>query len=711
MYKVFETELGGKKLTIETGKLAKQADGAVLVGFGDTRVLVTAVSSKTEREGLDFFPLTVDYVEKYYASGKIPGGYLKREARPSDIATLTSRLIDRPIRPLFPENFRSETQVIATVLSFDDDHGSDQVSLIGASAALMLSDIPFNGPIAACRVARVNGKLIAAPTAEELSNSDLDILVASSDNAVVMVEGEANGLPENEVLEAIMFAKDSVQPVIEIQKKMAKELGKAKRVVLDAPKDETLEEAITDYCEPRFPKAFGIKDKLSRYAALDEIKKGLDEEVISKYPENNPENYASIFKSKDVLFKFFANNVFETLKYNYARSLVTEKNTRIDGRNFTQVRPISCEAQILPRVHGSALFTRGETQVLAAVTMGSADDEQYVDSLKGLAKDKFMLHYNFPPFSVGEAKGLKSPGRREIGHGTLAKRGISKVLPEYSAFPYTLRLVSEVLESNGSSSMGTVCSGCMALFAAGVPLKETVAGVAMGLITDEKNKKFHILTDILGDEDHLGDMDFKVIGTKTGITAIQMDIKIAGLTKDILSKALDQAKEGRLHIIGEMEKTIKGPAELSPYAPRVETFIIDKEYIKDVIGSGGKVIKGIVEKTGAKINIQDSGEVTIMSSDRDSLELAKSIVMGIAGEPEEGTIFDGVVKKIMDFGAFVEYLPGKEALVHVSEIDEKRVDKVTDYLKEGQSVKVMYIGTDKMGRARLSMKAVKAQKE
>ena len=703
MYKVFETELGGKKLTIETGKMAKQADGAVLVGFGDTRVLVTAVSNKTERDGLDFVPLTVDYVEKYYASGKIPGGYLKREARPSDIATLTSRLIDRPIRPLFPENFRSETQVIATVLSFDEDHGSDQVSLIGASAALMLSDIPFNGPIAACRVARVDGKLIAAPTSEELEKSDLDILVASSENAVVMVEGEANGLPENDVLEAIMFAKDAVQPVIEMQKKMAKELGKTKRVLVDAPKDEALEEAITDYCEPKFPKAFGIKDKLSRYAALDEI--------VSKYPEANPENYANIFKSKDVLFKFFANNVFETLKYNYARGLVTDKNIRIDGRNFTQVRPIACEVQILPRVHGSALFTRGETQVLAAVTMGSADDEQYVDSLEGLAKSKFMLHYNFPPFSVGEAKGLKSPGRREIGHGTLAKRGISKVLPEYSAFPYTLRLVSEVLESNGSSSMGTVCSGCMALFAAGVPLKETVAGVAMGLITDEKNKKFHVLTDILGDEDHLGDMDFKVIGTKQGITAIQMDIKVAGLTKDVLGKALNQAKEGRLHIIGEMEKAISAPAELSLYAPRVESFIIDKEYIKDVIGSGGKVIKGIVERTGAKINIQDSGEVTIMSSDKDSLELAKSIVMGIAGTPEEGTIFDGVVKKIMDFGAFVEFLPGKEALVHVSEIDDKRVDKVTDYLKEGQSVKVMYIGTDKMGRARLSMKAVKTHKE
>lgn len=707
MYKVFETELGGKKLSIETGKMAKQADGAVVVKFGDSMVLVTVVASKEEREGLDFFPLTVDYIEKYYASGKIPGGYLKRESRPSDFATLTSRLIDRPMRPLFPENFKCETQVIATVLSYDPDFGTDQMSIIGASAALMLSDIPFNGPIASCRVARVDGKLIASPTAEELAKSDMDMFIASSETAVVMVEGEANGLPEADILEAIMFAKDAVQPAIQIQKKMAKELGVPKRALVDSPKDAELEKELTAYCEARLPKAFAVKDKLSRYKAIDEVKKGMDEEITSKYAEKNPENYKNIFKGKEVLFRFFVNSTYETLKYNYARSLVTDKNIRIDGRNFTQVRSIACEVGLLPRVHGSSLFTRGETQVLAAVTMGSADDEQYVDSLNGLSKDKLMLHYNFPPYSVGEAKGLRGPGRREIGHGTLAKRGIAKVLPEYTDFPYTLRIVSEVLESNGSSSMGTVCSGCMALYNAGVPLKETVAGVAMGLITDEKNKKFHVLTDILGDEDHLGDMDFKVIGTKQGITAIQMDIKIEGLTKDVMSKALDQAKEGRLHIIGEMEKTISKPSELSEFAPRVESFIIDKEYIKDVIGSGGKVIKGIVEKTGAKINIQDSGEVTIMSSDKAKLELAKSIVMGIAGEPEEGTIFDGVVKKIMDFGAFVEYLPGKEALVHVSEMSDARVDKVTDVLKENQAIKVMYIGKDKMGRARLSMKAVK----
>jgi polyribonucleotide nucleotidyltransferase len=705
MYKLIETDLGGKKLTIETGKLAKQADGAVLVGFGDTRVLVTAVSNKTEREGLDFFPLTVDFVEKFYASGKIPGGYLKREARPSDIATLTSRLIDRPLRPLFPETFRAETQVIATVLSYDTDHGADMAAMIGASAALMISDIPFNGPIAACRVARVGGKLIAAPSAEELKNSDMDMLVASSEKAVVMVEGAAKELPEKDVLDAIMFAFESVQPVIKAQKQLAKELGKTKRIPKDAPKDETLEKLIAEYCMPKFPKAFSIKDKLERYKAIDEVKAGLDEEVIAKYPEKNAGNFEKIFNSKPELFKFICGTIFEDLKYKYARDLVINKNTRIDGRSFTQVRPITCETNLLPRVHGSALFTRGETQVLAAITLGSPDDEQFVDSLEGLTKDKFMLHYNFPPFSVGEAKGLRSPGRREVGHGALAKRGISAVLPDYIDFPYTMRMVSEVLESNGSSSMGTVCSGCMAFLAAGVPLKATVAGVAMGLIAE--GSKAIVLTDILGDEDHLGDMDFKVIGTKVGITAIQMDIKIAGVTKEILTQALAQAKDGRIHIIGEMEKAISKPAELSEFAPRVETLLIDKAYIKDVIGSGGKVIKSIVERTGAKININDNGEVNIMSSDKNALELAKSIIKGIAGEPEIGTVFDGVVKKIMDFGAFVEFLPGKEALVHVSEMSDTRVDKVTDVLSEGQAVKVAYVGKDKMGRARLSMKAVK----
>ena len=701
MHKIIETELGGKKLTIETGKLAKQADGSVMVSFGDTRVLVTATAAKTEREGLDFFPLTVDYIEKYYASGKIPGGYLKRESRPTDNATLLSRIIDRPIRPLFPEAFKCETQIIATVLSYDPDHGSDQASIIGTSAALMISDIPFNGPISACRVAKVNGKLIAAPSAEELKNSDLDILVASTEKAVVMVEGSSKGLPENEMLEAIMFAFDSVQPSIKAQKSLAKELGKTKRTVTEAPKNEKLDAELAKYCQDKFKKAFAIREKLERYKAIDEIKAGITKEILPNYKGTNDWS--------DDYLKFYITTSFENLKYQFARSLVTEQNVRIDGRSFTQVRPISCEINLLPRVHGSAVFTRGETQVLSAITLGSPDDEQYVDSLDGLSKDKFMLHYNFPPYSVGEVKGLRGPGRREIGHGTLAKRGISAVLPEYSKYPYTLRMVSEVLESNGSSSMGTVCSGCMALLAAGVPLKDNVAGVAMGLIVDEKTKKHFVLTDILGDEDHLGDMDFKVIGTKTGITAIQMDIKIEGVTKEILSQALDQAKEGRLHILGEMAKTISQAGEPSAFAPRVEMMKIDTDYIKDVIGSGGKTIKGIVEKTGAKVNINDAGEISIMSSNKDSLELAKSIIRGIIGDIDEGTIFDGKVVKIMDFGAFVEYLPGQEALVHVSEIDDKRVDNVNDYLKEGQAVRVMFLGKDKMGRIKLSMKAAKGK--
>lgn len=705
MIKRVETTLGGKNLIIETGKLAKQADGAVMVSFGDTRVLVTAVSSKEEREGLDFFPLTVDYIEKYYASGKIPGGYLKRESRPSDNATLISRIIDRPIRPLFPDGYSSETQIIANVFSYDPDFGSDQISLIGASAALIISDIPFETPIAACRIAKVDGKLIAAPSFEELKNSSLDILVASTEKAVVMVEGEVKVLPENEVLEAIMFAFESVQPVIKIQKELQKQIGKKKRTVKPLLTEKELEKHVQSMA--KFENAFAIKTKLERYSALDEVKAKFLE-TLPNYIEKNEKAFKEVFKEDKELLKATALRIFSDLKHSYAKNLVLKENTRIDGRSFTEVRPINCETNILPRVHGSSLFTRGETQVMATVTLGSETDEQFVDSLEGLTKDAFMLHYNFPPFSVGEAKGLRGPGRREIGHGTLAKRGLSAVLPTHLEFPYTMRIVSEVLESNGSSSMGTVCSGCMALMDAGVPIKATVAGVAMGLIADEVSNKFIVLTDILGDEDHLGDMDFKVVGTREGITAIQMDIKISGVTKEILTKALEQAKEGRLHIIGEMEKTIKEPKkELSPYAPRIESFTIDKEFIKDVIGSKGKTIKYITEKTNTKINITDNGEVSIASPVLENLKKAKEIILALTGTPKEGTIFEATVVKIMDFGAFVEYLPGKEGLVHISEIDNKRVEKVTDYLAEGQITKVAYLGKDNQGRIKLSIKAVK----
>jgi polyribonucleotide nucleotidyltransferase len=705
MYKKIETKLGNRDITIETGRLAKQADGAVIVSYGETKVLVTAVSSREEKEGLDFFPLTVDYVEKYYSAGKVPGGYLKREAKPTDHATLTSRIIDRPIRPLFPKTYKNETQVIATVLSYDPDFGSDEVSLIGASAALMISDIPFNGPIAACRVAKVDEKLIASPTAEELENSTLDILVAASKDAVVMVEGEVKLLPEEEVLEAIMFAKDSMQDVINAQIKLQKECGKEKRQVKEELLDKELEKQVEEKTLDKIKKAFKVKEKLERYKALSEIKEDL-KEIFNTYKET--ENFKKLYNEKEILLKTKISEIFSELKHKHAKNLTLKENTRIDGRDFKEVRPIECITTLLPRVHGSSVFTRGETQVLAAVTLAGEDDEQFIDSIAGLVKDKFMLHYNFPPFSVGEAKGLRGPGRREIGHGTLAKRGIKAVLPNHEEFPYTIRVVSEVLESNGSSSMGTVCSGCMALMDAGVPIKETVAGIAMGLIADEENDKFVVLTDILGDEDHLGDMDFKVVGTRSGISAIQMDIKIAGVTKEILETALNQARDGRIHIIEEMEKEIKEPREsVSKYAPRIETVQIDKEFVRDIIGPKGKVIKSIIEKTGTKININDDGIVSIASNDLEKIKEAKQIVLGIAGNPEEGTVFEAEVKKIMDFGAFVEYLPGKEGLVHVSEIAKERVENVKDYLNEGDKCKVKYLGKDDRGRVKLSIKALK----
>lgn len=705
MYKKIETKLGNRDITIETGRLAKQADGAVVVSYGETKVLVTAVSSREEKEGLDFFPLTVDYVEKYYSAGKIPGGYLKREAKPTDHATLTSRIIDRPIRPLFPKTYKNETQVIATVLSYDPDFGSDEASLIGASAALMISDIPFNGPVAACRVAKVEGKLIASPTVEELENSTLDILVAASKDAVVMVEGEVKLLPETEVLEAIMFAKDSMQDVIQTQIKLQKELGKEKRKVKEELVDKDLEKQVEEKTLSKIKEAFKVKDKLERYKALNLIKEDL-KEIFEAYKET--ENFKNLYSEKEILLKTKIGEIFSEIKHNYAKDLTLKENTRIDGREFTEVRPIECMTKLLPRVHGSSVFTRGETQVLAAVTLAGEDDEQFIDSIAGLVKDKFMLHYNFPPFSVGETKGLRGPGRREIGHGTLAKRGISAILPCHEDFPYTIRVVSEVLESNGSSSMGTVCSGCMALMDAGVPIKETVAGIAMGLIADEENDKFVVLTDILGDEDHLGDMDFKVVGTRNGISAIQMDIKIAGVTKEILETALNQARDGRIHIIEEMEKEIKEPRKsVSKYAPRIETVQIDKEFVRDIIGPKGKVIKAIIEKTDTKVNINDDGIVSIASNDMDKINEAKSIILGIAGNPEKGTVFDAEVKKIMDFGAFVEYLPGKEGLVHVSEIAKERVENVKDYLNEGDKCQVKYLGKDDRGRVKLSIKALK----
>jgi len=706
MYKKVECSLGGKKLSIETGKLAKQTDGAVYVSFGDSRILVTALSSKEAREGLDFFPLTCDYVEKYYSSGKIPGGYLKREAKPSDFATLISRIIDRPIRPLFPENFKFETQIIATVLSYDNDCTTDQLAIIGASAALMISDIPFMGPLAACSVAKVDGKLIASPSAVEREKSTLDLFVASTENAVVMVEGSAKLVPDEEILEAIMFAKDAVQDTLKAQKELFNLFNPKKREGIKPLIDSNLETLIKNHTDITLSSAFSIKEKLERYKALDEIKKHIKTNIKDAYLHSYKDNFKNIYKEREDLLLASISEIYENIKYEYARSLVTDKNTRIDNRTFSEVRPINNEIGFLPRAHGSCVFTRGETQVLAVLTLGSTEEQQYVDSLEGLKRDAFMLHYNFPPYSVGEVGFLRGPGRREIGHGNLAKRGISGILPDSKDFPYTIRIVSEVLESNGSSSMGTVCSSCLALMDAGVPITEPVSGVAMGLIY-EKDKAY-ILTDILGDEDHLGDMDFKVVGTKNAVTAIQMDIKIQGVSKDILALALEQAKTARIHILNEMAKTLDKPrTELSSYAPKYSKMQISPDKIREVIGQGGKTIKSIQEKTAAKIDISDDGTINLFCQNNEKLEETIEMINLIVGNIKEGTRFNATVKNITDFGAFVEYIPGREGLVHISEIDSKRVQNVNDYFKLGQEITVVYLGSDNAGRVKLSYKAAK----
>lgn len=697
---------GDKKITLETGQIAKQANSSVFVKFGDTRVLVTATASSEAPEGIDFFPLTVNYIEKYYASGKIPGGYLKRETRPSDHATLVSRLIDRPLRPLFPKAFKNETQIIATVLSFDEDYDADAAALIGASTALCISDIPFAKPIAACHVARVNDKYIAFPGKEDLENSDLDIFVASSEDAILMVEGEADLVPEDVILDAIMFGFDSVQDIIKAQKSLMKDIGKTKMELPNIYTNTTIDELVEKTANALLGDAFSIKAKLARYEALKSVKKEVIETVLNSIKENNQNIIETDFDYNEDKLKKYIISAFQEVEHEFARNIVIKNNTRIDGRDFTTVRPIWCDTALLPRAHGSAIFTRGETQVLGVLTLGTAEDEQFIDSLSGLTKSKFFLHYNFPPFSVGEVRGLRAPGRREIGHGFLAQRGIQAILPKGN-FPYTIRAVSEVLESNGSSSMGTVCSLSMALMDAGIETKGTVAGVAMGLIYDDKNKKHYILTDILGDEDHLGDMDFKVVGTRDGISAVQMDIKIDGIKKEVLEQALIQAKDGRIHIIEEMEKTISKPkTDLSKYLPRAETIEINKDKIKDIIGAGGKTIKAIVEKTKTKVNVNQEGIVSLFAGEDGDMALAKNIIQVISGQVEKGTVFDGKVIKIVDFGAFVEFVPGVEGLVHISEIAKERVKDVHDYLKEGQELQIVYLGNEANGKHRLSVKAL-----
>jgi len=688
-----DSEVKGKTLSLETGKFAKQADGSVIVRYGDTVVLATAVAKKEARKDIDFFPLTVDYQEKAYAAGKIPGGFFKREGRPSEKEVLTSRLIDRPIRPMFPDGFYSETQGIVSVLSFGEENISDILGIIGISAALSISDIPFDGPVGAVRIGLLSGSFVVNPDLEEIPECDFSLVVAGTENAVLMVEGGGLEISESVLLEALEIAHAEIRKVVDLQKKLVAVAGKTKRVVTPPQIDEQLVADVSSRSLDKIKEAIAIPDKMLRQEALNETLKNVKEELSTEEDD----------KSKDISF------IFNKLEKDLVRNTILDQGVRADGRKPDEVRAISADVGFLPRTHGSALFVRGETQALAVVTLGTADDEQRIDALEGDTKRSFMLHYNFPPFSVGEVKFLRSAGRREIGHGKLAERALKKMLPAKTDFPYTIRIVSDVLESNGSSSMATVCGGTLALMDAGVPIKSPVAGIAMGLI--KEGDRVVVLTDILGLEDHLGDMDFKVTGTKEGITAFQMDVKISGVTRDIMSTALEQAKKGRLHILDKMAEVLQAPREnLAAHAPRIYTLRIKPDKIRDVIGTGGKVIRGIVEETGVKIDIDDSGNVNIASVDEESAQKAIAIVQAIVAEPELGKIYNGKVKRIVDFGAFVEIFTGTEGLLHISQIDEQRINKVTDVMQEGDEVVVKVIEIDKMGRIRLSRKeAMKEQ--
>jgi len=682
-----QAEIQGKTVILETGWMAKQANGSVLVRSGDTVVLVTAVAAKTVREGQDFFPLTVNYQEKTYAGGKIPGGFFKREGRPSESETLTCRLIDRPIRPLFPETFLNETQIMATVVSADRDNDPGILSIIGASAALEVSDIPFQGPIAGVRVGRVDGAFVCNPSAAELELSDIDIVVAGSRDAVIMVEGGAKFVSEQDMLDAIFFGHESMQPVLAAQTELRGLAGVAKRDVVVPEVDEILKGRVTELALAKIKDAVRIKAKMERKDSLSAIK---DEVVAALLPE---------YEGREAEVADFIGD----LEYKLVREHIVKDGERIDGRDTRTVRAIISEVGILPRAHGSALFTRGETQALVAATLGTSIDEQRIDSLYGESKKRFLLHYNFPPYSVGETSMRLAPGRREIGHGALAERALAKVMPSFDDFPYTTRIVSEILESNGSSSMATVCGGSLAMMDAGIPIKAPVAGIAMGLI--KEGDDVTILSDILGDEDHLGDMDFKVAGTSEGVTALQMDIKITGVTRDIMKSALEQAREGRLHILGRMAEALETPRqEMSPFAPRITTIYVKTDKIRDVIGSGGKNIRGITESTGVTIDIEDTGKINIASADMAACEKAIKMIRDLTAEAEEGKLYMGTVKKVMDFGAFVEIFPGTDGLVHISELDTERVKNVSDVLREGDKVLVKCIGIDKQGKIKLSRK-------
>ncbi len=684
------TKIGDRNFTIETGHMATQASGAVIVRSGDTVVLISAVKEDKIREGIDFVPLMVDYQEMSYAAGRIPGGFFRREiGRPSEKETLTSRLIDRPIRPLFPKKYNYETQIIATVLSVDQENEPDVLAITGASAALHISSIPFQGPIAAVRIGRVGGEFVVNPSASQLEESDINLVVAGTKEAIVMVEGGALFVPEEDILEALELAHRSLQPLLDLQEELRSKVGLPKEEVPEEPVDESLISTVREKAETKLRDVMSIPKKLERKRRKKELYTNVIEEILVDFPDSGSR----------------VEEILHELEKQVVREMLLKDGRRIDGRGFTDIRPIEIEVGILPRTHGSAMFKRGETQVLAITTLGSSADEQKIEALTGETFKSFMLHYNFPPYCVGEVKPLRGPSRREIGHGALAERAVKPILPENDDFPYTIRVVSEVLESNGSSSMATVCGATLSLMDAGVPVKDMVAGIAMGLV--KEGEDVVILTDIIGDEDHLGDMDFKVTGNEKGITALQMDIKIAGITRDIMKRALEQAKDARLYILGKMKEVLPQPRpNLSPYAPRVAVTHVAPEKIRDVIGPGGKVIKHIIAETGTKIDIEEDGKVVVMGSTDEACQRALEMIKETTIEPEIGQVYLAKITRITDFGAFAEIRPNLEGLIHISQLDNKRIRKVSDVVKEGDEVLVKVIEIDKEGRVKLSRKAV-----
>jgi polyribonucleotide nucleotidyltransferase len=680
-------ELNGKTLSIETGKMAKQANGAVVVRYGDTMVLVTAVASEEENEERDFFPLSVEYREKTFSAGKIPGGFIKREGRPSEKEILSARLIDRPIRPLFPDDFNCETQIIASVLSMDKENEPDVLAGFGASAALLISNIPFDGPIATVRVAKVNGNYIINPVIEDISKAEVELVVAGSDDSIMMVEGEAKEVSEQDLLEAISAAHEAIKKLTGLQREILAELKVEKRNVAEKVLPGGLEEKVSSLAAEPVKKAVQITEKSERHTALKQLRDSIIEQLEEEYPES----------AKKI------GKIIHDIEKMEVRSMILNDGKRLDGRGLKDIRQITCEVGLLPRTHGSALFTRGQTQALGIVTLGTKADEQIVDALEGESRKNYLLHYNFPPFCTGEAKPIRGVSRREIGHGNLAERALKPVIPQDGSFPYTIRIVSEVLESNGSSSMATVCAGSLSLMDAGVPVERGVAGIAMGLIKEDD--QIAILSDILGDEDHLGDMDFKVAGTSQGITAVQMDIKIGGISQEIMAQALEQAREGRLFIMGKMDSALDAARpEISRWAPRIIEWVIPVDKIGGVIGPGGKTIRGIIEKTGVTIDIDDFGKVTVASPEVEAAESARQMILSMIEEPEVGKAYKGIVKRVKDFGCFVEFLPGKEGMVHISELELNRTNKVTDVVKEGDEIDIIVKSIGNDGKIALSRK-------